>query len=186
MDFPLEILWAHVECDLASGRIVWLHRSPSMFPLGAYCRDRKASSWNAKNAGKPAFNSLNDKGYLVGTLMAQRVLAHRVVFTFGVGHPPIGEIDHINGRRSDNRFNNLRDVSPLENAQNCRLKSTNKTGVSGVLWRARDQVWSASIGHKYRKVWLGQFETKAEAVTARLMAERAFGFHENHGRIAPS
>lgn len=47
-----------------------------------------------------------------------RFAAHRIVWKWVHGRDPRGVIDHINGIRDDNRIANLRDVSPIDNAQN--------------------------------------------------------------------
>ena len=43
---------------------------------------------------------------------------HRLIWKVVTGQEPKGYIDHINGVRDDNRFENLRDVSPQGNALN--------------------------------------------------------------------
>lgn len=42
----------------------------------------------------------------------------RLIWKVHTGRDPIGVIDHINGIRDDNRFENLRDVPPHINSQN--------------------------------------------------------------------
>jgi hypothetical protein len=41
--------------------------------------------------------------------------AHRLIWLWVHGKWPDGEIDHINGRKNDNRISNLEDVDRLEN-----------------------------------------------------------------------
>lgn len=43
-----------------------------------------------------------------------------MIWKIVTGYEPVGLIDHINGVRDDNRFENLRDVTPHENALNSR------------------------------------------------------------------
>lgn len=175
MDLPFETLSEIIDCDPSSGLLIWRPRGANMFSGRLYNPERLAASWNAKNAGKPAINSLNDRGYLVGSIRPHRMFAHRVVWTFANGRPPHGWLDHINGVRSDNRSSNLREVTPTENAQNSGISKNNVSGVTGVHWRERDQVWVATIGVGYRKVWLGQFRRFDDAVLARRDAERSYG-----------
>lgn len=67
----------------------------------------------------------NQKGYRVATLHLdgnrKQVKLHRLVWIKVNGTPPVGKvIDHINGRKDDNRIDNLRLASPILNAQNRR------------------------------------------------------------------
>ncbi|EEK8036643.1 hypothetical protein G3156_004469 [Salmonella enterica subsp. enterica serovar Montevideo] len=41
--------------------------------------------------------------------------------------------------------------------------------------------WNAQITVNYQTKHLGYFESKEDAITARKMAEKEFGFHHNHG-----
>jgi HNH endonuclease/AP2 domain len=100
------------------------------------------------------------------------------------GHLPTLEIDHINGDRDDNRWINLRQVTASVNMKNLPLPRTNKSGTPGVIWHKRDEKWQASIKVDRRTVHLGYFESKQDAIAARKVAERQYGFHPNHGRLA--
>lgn len=68
---------------------------------------------------------------------------HRLAWAVVHGSWPKHQIDHINGVKSDNRIENLRDVEPHVNAQNKkRAQSNSISGVLGVKevrgkWRAR-------------------------------------------------
>jgi hypothetical protein len=63
-------------------------------------------------------------------------MAHRLVWFVTYGKFPNGDIDHLNGDRSDNRIENLRDVTRRANLQNVikrpRNDSTLPTGVTVV------------------------------------------------------
>jgi len=96
------------------------------------------------------------------------------------GHEP-KEIDHINSDGLDNRLINLRNVDHLENGKNQKMKSNNISGVTGVSWNKKRSKWHANIGIKKRKIHIGYFFDKFEAVCARKAAEIKYGFHENHG-----
>jgi hypothetical protein len=98
------------------------------------------------------------------------------------GEMPKGQVDHINGDRADNRWENLRDVPKLLNALNQKRHSTNKSGVTGVRFAAHTNKWMAYIGHDNRMHHLGVFDTLEEAAEARWEAEEQLGFHESHGR----
>ncbi len=84
---------------------------------------------------------------------------------------PVGVIDHINGNRSDDRWENLRDVSPAENALNKSLNRNNATGVSGVRWDAERERYVGRLAIDGERKYLGSFETIEEAEAARQAAE---------------
>lgn len=62
--------------------------------------------------------SMNDQGYVIIRINNIRYRAHRLAWLYVYGHFPINEIDHINGVRSDNRIENLRDaIAARKNAE---------------------------------------------------------------------
>lgn len=81
-------------------------------------------------------------------------------------------IDHINRNKLDNRKCNLRFVTPCENNWNKGLKKSNKTGISGVI--KRHGKWAVYICSNYKSHYIGTYDTKDEAATARREAERKY------------
>jgi HNH endonuclease len=94
---------------------------------------------------------------------------------------PDGEIDHINGDRSDNRWENLRDATHAENHRNMRISKRNTSGRVGVSWGKAQQQWQAYISMDGKLLHLGFFGSWDDASSAREAAERHLGFHANHG-----
>lgn len=131
--------------------------------------------------GKPAGNISTDK-YRVITYQGKTYKAHRLAFYLVNGAWPSGPIDHINGVKDDNRWQNLREVTAQENQQNRKLNKNNKSGALGVSWINRDQKWLSAISIKGKKITLGLFVDYYEAVAARKEAEKKYGYHDNHGR----
>lgn len=119
-----------------------------------------------------------DKGYIIIGINKKLYRAHRLAFLYMTGSIP-REVDHINGKRGDNSWKNLRSVEPGENQRNLGLSDRNKTGVTGVQYQADKSRWAATINNN---VCLGYFKTKDEAVKARKKAEKEYGYHENHGK----
>ena len=140
---------------------------------------------NGKNTGKEA-GCIAPIGYrklrvaLNGTI--HQLWAHRVAWLLFHGSEPIGDIDHINGDRSDNRIANLRLASRLDNARNTKISTRNKTGCLGVSWRPKAGRWRAQITDTGRMVHIGSFDNLLDAACARKSAEIKYGFHRNHGR----
>lgn len=104
-----------------------------------------------------AAGAKNPAGYWQVWSDERPMQAHRIVFELSHGRCPVSDIDHIDGNRSNNAIENLREVTPAMNARNCKLQSRNKTGKTGVdkftangyvYWRAR---WYTSEGRLTNK-----------------------------------
>lgn len=163
--------------DAETGVLVWRRRPESMFDS-----PRAAMLWNAKMAGKQA-GCVKGNGYVQVYVNNRPHYAHRLIWILEHGDIPM-QIDHINGNGLDNRLQNLRSVSPAENARNSRIRSDNKTGVLGVFWHDARQKYRAEIRVNGVNKHLGHYATLEEAKKARKMASKKYGFHDNHGRAA--
>ena len=94
-------------------------------------------------------------GYNIISVKGKQWREHRYVWTQANGEIPKGmEIDHINGKRDDNRIENLQMLTNKQNNQRwrrgCTYLSTNK------------RQWVAERDGKY----LGGFYTKCRAIMA--------------------
>lgn len=123
-----------------------------------------------KPYGNRPLGTVSD-GYLYIKIFDRRVAAHRLAWFLGTGSMPLHDIDHINGNRLDNRFENLRDVPRRTNQENKRPTSqSNKTGYMGVY--AHYGKWRAKIQVGGRTVLLGIHATPEAAHEAYLQAKR--------------
>lgn len=165
--------------DPETGLLYWLKRPSSMFGGGVQNPKSSAAAWNAKWAGSEAFTAVSN-GYKYGRIFMANYSAHRVIWTLVHGEWPDADIDHISGDRSDNRLVNLRSVSHRDNCRNMTRSDANKSGVTGVMWDRHRGKWSAAIGGTK----LGRFESKSAAISARRMAEKENGYHQNHGKAS--
>lgn len=92
---------------------------------------------------------------------------HRIVM-----HAKPGEIvDHIDKNRKDNRKRNLRRCAFTENDRNRGLYSTNTSGVTGVFYDKERGMWLANISYNGKRVYIGRYKFKEDAVRARLSKE---------------
>lgn len=104
---------------------------------------------------------------------------HRIIGERMIGEP-LGKrvVDHMNGDSLDNRRENLRVVSHMENIRNRGGANKNSTsGHLGVSFHKGKGRWRAYIMlpasmRKQRMLHLGYFENIEDAVKARLEAER--------------
>ena len=144
--------------------------------------------WNVKrsniiSAGSVAGN-INDCGYQNIMIDYKRYKAHRLAWLYMTGEWPKLQIDHIDHDRSHNAWCNLRDVTSLNNARNQKIYKVNKSGCTGVLWHKKDKRWQASIRVEGKLKHLGNYKDKDKAIEARLLAQKEYNFHANHGAAA--
>ncbi len=98
---------------------------------------------------------------------------HRAILT-----PPTGLfVDHLNGNGLDNRRVNLRLATTQENGRNRKRATNNRSGKTGVYFRANHNRWYADIKIGGKKIALGTFERLDDAVAARIEAEKQYGFY---------
>lgn len=110
-------------------------------------------------------------GYLASSYIynGRRCFAmfHRIIMNAQKGQV----VDHINRNRADNRKVNLRCCSKFENNLNRGRRSTNMSGVIGVHYDSKRDKWIANITYDKRRIFIGRFISKDEAVRARLRKE---------------
>lgn len=98
--------------------------------------------------------------------------AHRAIWFLHYGEWPKGEIDHINMDRTDNRLENLRDVTHAENLKTRRHAGPRRLGCgAGVMFHKRRQRWVARISIHGKVHHLGTFRDHEAALAARACAE---------------
>lgn len=111
-------------------------------------------------------------GYIQVGTKGRQYRVHRIAWLLMTGrHAPSDmDIDHINGKRADNRWSNLRLATRSQNNTN-RKSAKTSSGVNGVYQRPDTGKWHARVTVNYRVILLGQFATKDEAVAARIAGE---------------
>lgn len=115
--------------------------------------------------------SIHIKGYREIQVHRKLYKAHRLAWFWMTGSWPIEQIDHINGSRDDNRWDNLREASRSLNAQNRRTAKRNtKTGFLGVSQHAGK--FQASIWLEGKANHLGTYNTPESAHEAYVKAKR--------------
>lgn len=107
-------------------------------------------------------------GYWCVGLGGKTYKGHRLAWLYVKGEWPAEDIDHINGRRSDNRICNLRLGGKAVNAWNAKMKVTNAVGLKGV--RRDGKKFIARIGVRGVRIYLGTFDTAELAHSAYMNA----------------
>jgi hypothetical protein len=109
----------------------------------------------------------NYKGYLLFAVKGKTYRAHRLAWLYVYGKFPSMDLDHINGNRSDNRIENLRELPNKFNQQNRRKPNPNNTsGYKGVGWSKQLNKWRVKIVANYKTIHLGYFHDIDDAVNA--------------------
>ena len=115
--------------------------------------------------------SLRHDGYSLVDVDGVKFLVHRVSYAIAHGQWPMGQIDHIDGNRSNNKLLNLRDVEPAVNNQNQRRpKGQTQSGFLGV--HRQHKNWSAVIRVNGIRHHLGTRSTPEEAHALYVAAKR--------------
>jgi hypothetical protein len=89
-------------------------------------------------------------------------------------------VDHNNRNRLDCRKSNLRIVSYQQNGFNKGKQSNNTSGYPGVSWNKRQEAWEAYISFNRKKISLGKYLDKEDAIKARRNGEvKYYGYIVN-------
>lgn len=171
-----------LDYDPSSGKLTWKKRTLESDPRGKSTK-RSVAVFNARYAGTEAFAYIGANGYKQGPILKEQHTAHRAAWAHFHGVWP-DKIDHINGKRDDNRLANLRSVTKSENSRNACTPSTNTSGILGVSWHKQCAKWNAYIKIDGKRKSLGLYSALEDAAEARRMANVVYGFHPNHGRAA--
>lgn len=115
------------------------------------------------------------QGYIQISLNNKKYRAHRLAWLYMTGQWP-NIIDHINKNRADNRWSNLREVTPRESNLNRKTFKTNKSGVKGVSWSKQHSCWQATVRINGKLYHLGFYTNIALAAAARYAAEQGLDY----------
>lgn len=133
------------------------------------------------NIGQRAGSLIPKSGYRSINLFGRSYPEHHVVWCWYYGYWSKKFIDHIDHVRNNNRIQNLREVTALENAQNKRKLENTKVGEAGIWYNKRRHRYVAEITVKGKKVFQQSFVNVEDAITARRAKLTELGFHVNHG-----
>lgn len=139
----------------------------------------------ARNSGKKktgdAVGSFHSGGYIELRVDGYRMFAHQAAWLLMTGNWPESQVDHRNGDRCDNRWDNLRKAVQQQNSANMRRRSNNKSGYKGVV-QVRANAWIAYLHLNRKTMYLGTFNCPKKAHGAYTQAaQSAWGDYARAG-----
>ena len=143
-----------------------------------YVPETGTFTWKIKHFYKCHVGStaggINGCGYIQIKINNKCYKAHRLAFFYVYGIWPENDIDHINGVRNDNRLENLREATRIQNCQNrkrCQVNNAS-SGLLGVSYSKNKNKYASQIMLNKKQNHLGYFSTPEEAHDAYLKAKR--------------
>ena len=97
--------------------------------------------------------------------------ANRLAFYYMMGRWPYHIIDHIDTDKSNNRWGNLREATNQQNQFNRKAGTNNTSGKCGVYFDICAKRWQAYARLRGRRIHIGFFLNKEDAIQARLVWE---------------
>lgn len=104
----------------------------------------------------------NDRGYIQIKVNYKFYKAHRLAFLFMNQELP-NMVDHIDGVKDNNKWDNLRPCNKSENGGNSKIRSDNTSGYKGVSFNKKSKKWVSYLYINGRQVFLGRFDCPIEA-----------------------
>lgn len=131
-----------------------------------------AFTWRTSNkrrikAGQTAGSYNKVTGYLSINCDNMSFLVHRLVWIYMYGDIPVGMyIDHVDNDKLNNRIENLRLCTKLQNKQNSSVSEKSKSGIKGVYWIEKLGKYLVCVGLNGKMIKVGYYTNKEDAITA--------------------
>lgn len=142
-----------LDYDLETGIFTWLVSSGSAKP--------------GKIAG-----CYSDDGYIRIRIGGTLYLAQRLAWLYVTGNWPDNQIDHEDGIKGNNSWDNLRDATNSQNQMNRTNAINNQSGYKGVHFCNTREMWIARLQRDNVVYHLGEYETADEAGAAYEVAAK--------------
>ena len=122
--------------------------------------------FNTRCAERPAAR-MNVQGYRYVAIMGVKYRAARVAYALVMGEWPKGLVDHRNRKRADDRWENIRPATFVQNSWNRRAKTGSSSAFKGVsLRKDRGKYTASAKGPDGRMQNLGLFPDEIAAAEA--------------------
>jgi hypothetical protein len=137
---------------------------------------RKRSSVYSNNPS----GCVSPRGYIQVRMGKDKFMAHRILWAMYYGTWPKNGIDHINGLKTDNRIDNMRETTQYDNSKNAEKYPRKEPWIAtGVFRKGSGFIAHAQVNKE--KKYLGSFKCHTSAHIARLIFDIKNGFTIRHG-----
>lgn len=157
---PASELHALFSYDPILGSLTWKERPPTT---------RANKIHNSRDAGRQV-GAIDTWGHRQVRVNGRLTAVHRIIWKMMTGDDPTEQIDHISGEHDDNRWQNLREATSLENAWNKGLNRNCTSGYSCIYpmhtKRASSKKFRVLMHIDGKKRLVGDFYTIEEAKAA--------------------
>lgn len=120
------------------------------------------------------------QGYRCIQYLGVQSKLHRLAFLWMLGRMP-KVVDHVDLDRSNNKWDNLREVTQAQNCLNRPAHKDCKSGVKGLIWSKYHLKWEVRVTVNGKQELIGRYTSKIVATEAAEAFRR-----EHHGVFARS
>jgi hypothetical protein len=140
---------------------------------------RKVSK-GAVKAGKKVGTPQTD-GCLTVSIDKKCYLVHRIIFMMHNGYFP-EMVDHIDGNRTNNKIENLREATHAQNAWNSKPRADSNIGIKNITYNKKFNQYTVRIQVNQERKYIGAFKDLELAALVAMEARNKYhGKFANHG-----
>lgn len=103
-------------------------------------------------------------------ISGSKILLNRLIMNI----PKHKVVYHINRKLIDNRKKNLKILTKSQSQKDNNISKNNTSGYKGVSWNKQNKKWEAYITKNRKRIGLGLYKNKNDAIEARKKAEEKY------------